>query len=134
MRNADILAKLPGLPAMRQDAASADREGRKLLARAESLDRDIEVLTRVSEVRDGVALHRVGGEILAVGEDIRRCADTYPNARNQGATWGLRTYTDAFGRQGEVWWGAGWAKADAEAAAVAWVTRGIAPAAKQHEQ
>lgn len=134
MRNADIIKRLPRLEALRTEAAAAEREAKAQWARSQALSEEIRELGRVTEVLDGVALQRVGGFVAAAGEEITRCAEVYPNAHNNGRTYGLHTYTDAFGRQGERWWGAGWERSAAQAAADTWVVQGIAPAEARHDR
>jgi hypothetical protein len=112
---------MPRAKALRQAAKTA-------LAKAERLDEELEVLDRVTSVSEGIALTGRGGQggwIEALGDDVRRCAEIYPNAHNGGRTFGLYTYTDSFGRQGEQWHGADLNRAEAQMAAMAWVVRGI---------
>ena len=74
-----------------------------------------------------MALRRDGGWIEALGDDIERCAQIYPNAHNDGATYGLHTYTDPFGRADEQFHEANFSHAKAEELALAWVVKGVRP-------
>lgn len=127
MKNADLVRRLPKLAELRREALLARRATHTAAVRATKLEEELEELERVSEVREGVALIYREGFIEAAGE-IRRCAQTYANAHNKGATWGLYTYDDPAGRKGERWWGAEWpSAAAAKAAALAWILHGTVP-------
>jgi hypothetical protein len=130
MQNAQIIRALPKRTAKHAESSALRREAKAALAKAERLDEELRVLDQVTEVSEGIALLRRGERdrwVEALGDDIRRCAEIYPNAHNGGRTFGLYTYTDPFGRQGEQWHGAGLSQTEAQMAAMAWVVRGVRP-------
>jgi hypothetical protein len=126
MKNADLVKSFPQRAAKRAELAAAKRAITAAAKKAEKLDAELRELDKITEIADGIALRRgEGGWIEAVGDDIRRCAQIYPNAHNSGKTYGLYTYTDSFGRAGERWHGFNFSKAEAEQLALTWVLRGI---------
>lgn len=131
MKNAELLKLHPSLPAKQRELKAAERAIAKATADVYRLTEELRHLEKVSKVRDGIALEVRGGGrnegvwIEALGEDIKRCAAIY--AHNDGAAFGLHTYTDAFGRQGEQWHGADLTRAEAERQAYEWVLRGVRP-------
>jgi len=127
MKNAELIKLYPSLPAKRKQLAALRAQARRVTAAAQALDDEIDELKSVTRIQAGIALSAHDGWLEAVGEDIRRCAEIYPNAHTKGATWGLHTYTDAFGRAGEVWHGADHSKAAALRLAEAWVIEGMRP-------
>ena len=124
MKNADLIRTLPKRTAKRAELTTTKRSLVSSGRKAEKLERELRDLDEVTEIVEGIALARSGGWIQAVGDDIKRCASIYPNAHNGGKTYGLHTYTDAFGRAGEVWHGSNLSHAQAEQLALAWVLKG----------
>jgi hypothetical protein len=120
-----VYGKLATLKAKRKDLLRTIRTAERSLKKIEAA---IDVAEKVDAIVDGVALSLFGGYVKAVSEEISRFAEWYPNAHNGGKTWGLRTYSDFFGRKGEIWHGADWPnQATAKDAAFAWVTKGVRP-------
>ena len=127
MKNADLVRAAAEVAKIRTDLAAARRRRESAATQVERLERALRDVERVTRVVDGVALEEHGGWIEALGQEIQRCAQIYPNAHNQGATWGLYTYESSFGRKGERWHGAHLAHDEAERLAYEWVLRGVRP-------
>jgi len=125
MKNAALVSNFEKRKAKRTELAVAKKAAERSYARIAKLEGEVRDLERITKVVDGVALSRRDGWLQAVGDDIRRCAHLYPNARNDGKTYGLYTYTDMFGKAGEKWHGYDLSKAEAEAKAIAWVVKGV---------
>ena len=128
MKNADLVRNFPERARKRAELTAAKRSALSSARKVEKLEQELRTLAVITEVVEGIALKRQGGWIEAAGDDIKRCADIYPNAHNGGKTYGLHTYTDAFGRAGERWHGANLSKAEAEQIAMTWVLKGTRPA------
>jgi hypothetical protein len=128
MKNADLVRNFPERIRKRAELTAAKRSALSSARKAEKLEQELRALSVITGVIDGIALKRSRGWIEAVGDDIKRCADIYPNAHNGGKTYGLYTYTDAFGRAGERWHGANLTRAQAEQIAMTWVLKGTRPA------
>lgn len=80
---------------------------------------------REMALRDGVEEGRGVQFAWRSNAEYRR-AEVYPNAHNDGETFGLVTATERHG-SGEVFHGAGWTRVAALAAAKAWVNDGVRP-------
>jgi hypothetical protein len=129
MRNDEVIAVLPQLAKRQARAAELRKIARSSSEEAQRLEDENWQLEQVTKIIDGIALtYHDNGFIEAVGEDITRCASIYLNAHNQ-TTYGLHTYTDAFGRAGELWHGADFASEQAaNSVALDWIIRGQRPA------
>jgi len=107
------------------------------LKQEQQLQREVDLLDRVTEIFEGVALavnekaydNGPALDVHAVSYDIQRWADVYPNAHNGGQDWGVRFRdTSGAGPGGrEKWGGTGWPFAEACAAARAYVAHGTEP-------
>ncbi len=80
---------------------------------------------REMALRDGVEENGRVQFAWRSGSAYRR-AEVYPNAHNDGETFGLVTATERHGAD-EVFHGAGWARVAALAAAKTWVNDGVRP-------
>jgi hypothetical protein len=127
MRNADIIRALPTRSAKKAELKTVKRSITSARTKVDKLEGLIEVLDEVTEIIDGVAVRRLGTWLEAVGDDIKRAASIYPNAHNNGKTYGIHTYTDAFGHAGERWHGAEFSRVEADQIALDWVIRGKRP-------
>jgi hypothetical protein len=127
MRNAQLVKAYPTLAAKRADLVRLRAEAKRILTRASALEDEIRELGGITRIRDGVALVAMGDRLEAAGDDIARAAKVYPNARNDGQTWGVYTYTDRFGLLGERWHGADLSQTEAKRIAETWVVSGGRP-------
>jgi len=93
--------------------------------RVHALFQEREALNSVTEIVDGVALHREDGWIKPVGEDICRCARICPNSEDDGRTSIAYTYAGRYGGSGERCHGRDLSPAEAERIALTWVVKGV---------
>lgn len=109
MNNAQILRALPKIDEKKKRRSEKMVQVKRLAREIEKLEDQLEVLGKVTEVYDGVAIniHKFGSiDIQAVDYDLTsRSVQVYQNANN-GWTWGLHTYEDSYGRKGDRWHGA----------------------------
>ena len=148
MKNHEIVRALPRLKDLKLDREIAQDQITRLQKQVEQLDREIRILDGVDTVIDGIAVHEtdlkdskrsytIYGQcynIGAVGADIRRGAEVYPNAHTSeggiAKDWGIKLYSfdDGAGPQrNEDWLNTGWALKDAIEVARRWVVHGEKP-------
>ncbi len=140
MKNADVLKQLPRLKRLRQQLASTKREMAACRKRFEKLEqlqrqqtRDLDTLEKFSEIYEGVALgcgpSWAKFAIVALGDDISRHVEIYPNAHTKGKDFGMHfKYRNASSyTQRATWMGCGWGYKDAVMVGKRWVALGETP-------
>jgi len=135
VKNVEIVKAYPNRKALRAEHEALKRQIKGLLKQEEQLQREITLLDRVTEIFEGIALtvndkaydNGPAIDVHAVSYDIRRWADVYPNAHNNGKDWGLNIRDTSGQNRREKWSGTGWPYAEACAAARAYVAHGIEP-------
>jgi hypothetical protein len=147
MKNHEIVRALPKLKTLRLDLETLKDQIMRLQKQSLQLQGEVGVLGEVTDVIDGIAV-RVDTEpniygkvykIAAVGSDIERQADVYPNANTSvggvAKDWGLKLYgpRKAFGGFEEQWLMTGWAYRDAVEVAQRWMARGEVPTEQQKQ-
>lgn len=109
VNNAQILEALPNLDEKRRGLLEKRGQAERLATEIQNLSDQLQTLSDVEEIYDGVALQITEfGSISVQTVDYNlthRGARIYQNANNKW-TWGLTTYVDVFGCKGEEWHGA----------------------------
>ena len=109
MNNSQIIRALPKLKEKKKLLSSKRAELCRLVKGIEKLEDQLEILGKVSEIYDGVAIniYTFGAiDIQAVDYELTsRCAQVYQNAHNEW-TFGFHTYEDSYGSKGDKWHGA----------------------------
>lgn len=109
MNNAQILESLPNLDKKQLELSEKREQADRLATEIQNLTDQIQMLSNVEEIYDGVALQiNEFGSISLQAVDYNlthRSARIYQNANNKW-TWGLTIYVDSFGGKGEEWQGA----------------------------
>jgi hypothetical protein len=141
MTNAAIIREHKQLVRYKRKLAVIKRQLQQLEKAGQQLDEKIQVLRRVTEIHDGVALDAEFGKscygreykVSAVAYDIRRRAEVYTNAHTC-KDYGLKLWDFIGpGPNKEHWCGTGWRFDDAVAIARRWVTRGNQPPESEME-
>ena len=125
MNNAAIIRNLPARADKKAELKATKRALAADIRKVERLEEVVDVLDQVAEVINGVAVVRYRTMLVALGDDINRRAEVYPNAHNNGKTFGVRTFDDGY--NGERFHGYNFTKAEADQMAETWVTKGIRP-------
>lgn len=137
MKNAEIVKAYPHRKTLRAEHEALKKQIKNLLKQEQQLQREVDLLDRVTEIFEGVALtvnekaYSDGPalDVHAVSYDIQRWADVYPNAHNGGKDWGIHFRDTSGSAPGgrETWGGTGWPFAEACAAARRYVAHGTVP-------
>lgn len=147
MKNHEIVRALPKLKTLKLDLEILKDQIMRLQKQSMQLQGEVGILGEVTDVIDGIAV-RVDAEpniygknyqIAAVGRDIERQAEVYPNANTSvggvAKDWGLKLFgpRKAYGGFEEQWLLTGWAFRDAVEVAQRWVTRSEVPTEQQRQ-
>lgn len=147
MKNHEIVRVLPKLKALKLDLEILKDQIMRLQKQSLQLQGEVADLSGVTDVIDGIAVRvdttpNIYGKIYqvaAVGSDIERQADVYPNANTSvegvAKDWGLKLLgpRKAYGGFEEQWLMTGWAYRDAVEVARRWMAHGEVPTEQQKQ-
>jgi len=136
VNNAAIVKAYPNRKVLRAEHEALKKQIKNLLKQEQQLQREVDLLDRVTEIFEGVALtvndkaYSDGPalDVHAVDYTLGRWADVYPNAHNKGKDWGIHFRDNSgSGFRREDWGGCGWPYAEACLVARRYVAHGTQP-------